>query len=305
MSGTPEHAPERRPEARRTIAETERSWWPGWIWAVPIAALLVVGWLGFRALAEGGQTVTVTFDQAPGVRKTDTKVVYRGVDVGEVKSVGLARGGQRVEVKLSIDKQAEPFLRAGTRFWLIGAHPSLQRIAELKDALTGPEIGLEPGGGAPAQTFRGLDEAPDDAPLGPQAPYRVRFDGPAGEPKPGAPVLLDGFRVGRVTSSSLHYNPGDGDLSVDAALALEPMRMGLRAAGRDARQATDAMLDKLIRHGLRAELGQSPPSWARARWTSSSSHPRDPWACRPSATTASSLPRPAPTSRPSKPRSPI
>jgi paraquat-inducible protein B len=252
-------APEHRPEPKRTAAKTRRSWWPGWIWAVPIAALLVVGWLGFRALAEGGRTVTVTFDQVPGVKKTDTKVVYRGVEIGQVKDIGLAPGGGRVELKLSIDKQAEPFLRAGTRFWLIGAHPSLDRLGELKDAITGPQIGLEPGGGAKAKTFRGLDEPPDDAPIGPQVPYRVRFDGPAGDLKPGAAVLLDGFRVGRVMSSSLHYNRGDGALSADADLMLEPMRLGLGATGPDPRAATDAMLDRLIKRGLRAELAQSPP----------------------------------------------
>jgi paraquat-inducible protein B len=253
-------APESAPGPKRTPAKTRRSWWPGWIWAVPIAALLVVGWLGFRALAEGGRTVTVSFDQAPGVRKSDTKVVYRGVDVGQVTGVRLAPGGKRVELKLAIDKQAEPFLRADTRFWLIGAHPSLDRLGELKDAITGPEIGLQPGGGAPAKTFRGLDQPPDDAPLGPQIPYRVRFDGPVGSLKPGAPVLLKGFRVGTVASASLHYNAGDGALSAQAELMLEPMRMGLGgSAGPEARAATDAMLDRLIRQGLRAELAQSPP----------------------------------------------
>jgi paraquat-inducible protein B len=259
MSHAPEQKAEHTPEPKRTTARTRSSWWPGWIWAVPIAAVLVVGWLAFRALAEGRSTVTVTFDQAPGVRKTDTKVVYRGVDVGQVKSVGLAPGGRQVEVKLAIDKQAEPLLRAGTRFWLIGANPRLENIAELKDALTGPEIGLEPGGGAAAKIFRGLDEPPDEAPVGPQAPYRVRFDGPAGALKPGAPVLFDGFRVGRVMSSSLHYNRGDGALSADADLMLEPMRLGLGATGPDSRAATDAMLDRLIKRGLRAELAQSPP----------------------------------------------
>lgn len=248
------------PRPARTTAAARRSWWPGWIWALPIAAVLVVGWLGFRALAEGGRTVTVTFDQAPGVRKTDTKVVYRGITVGEVTGVTLAAKGSRVDVKLSIDKQAEPLLRAGARFWLIGAHPSLDRLSELKDAVTGPQIGLEPGSGPPAKTFRGLEEPPEDAPLGPQVRYRVRFDGPAGTLNPGAPVRLRGFRVGRVLSSSLHYNPGDGALSAFGELALEPARMGLAAAtGANARAATDAMMDMLIKRGLRAELAQSPP----------------------------------------------
>ena len=50
----------------RTYAHARHSWWPGWIWAVPIAAVLVGGWLGVRALARGGETVTVSLTWPTG-----------------------------------------------------------------------------------------------------------------------------------------------------------------------------------------------------------------------------------------------
>ena len=31
-------------EVKRTEAAVRRTRWPGWIWAVPLAALLLVGW---------------------------------------------------------------------------------------------------------------------------------------------------------------------------------------------------------------------------------------------------------------------
>ena len=36
-------------EVKRTEAAVRRTRWPGWIWAVPLAALLLVGWWLLRA----------------------------------------------------------------------------------------------------------------------------------------------------------------------------------------------------------------------------------------------------------------
>jgi paraquat-inducible protein B len=38
--------------------------WPGLVWAVPLAALIVVGWLGLSAITERGIDVVVTFESA-------------------------------------------------------------------------------------------------------------------------------------------------------------------------------------------------------------------------------------------------
>ncbi|HUB48105.1 MAG TPA: hypothetical protein VMB73_24255 [Acetobacteraceae bacterium] len=35
--------------------------WPGWIWSVPIAAALIVGYLALQQFALRGPEVTVTF----------------------------------------------------------------------------------------------------------------------------------------------------------------------------------------------------------------------------------------------------
>ena len=45
------------------MAIARRSWWPGWIWAVPIAAVGIVLWLLLRSISSRGIDVTVTYDE--------------------------------------------------------------------------------------------------------------------------------------------------------------------------------------------------------------------------------------------------
>jgi paraquat-inducible protein B len=122
---------------------------------------------------------------------------------------------------------------------------------------------MEPGPGTPARTFEGLDEPPRDAPEGPKIPYVVHFDGDVGELEPGTPVRLKGFRVGRVTAVSLHYDPATRAFEAPVQIELEPRRIPFPASfqpsGGQWRPAVDDMLRTLIARGLRARLAQSPP----------------------------------------------
>ncbi len=73
-------------------AEEKRSRWFGWIWAVPIAALFIVGYLVLRQFNQQGPSVVVTFEGAGGVQADNTKVQYEGLDVGKVEVSQIAEG---------------------------------------------------------------------------------------------------------------------------------------------------------------------------------------------------------------------
>ncbi|MCG5075385.1 MlaD family protein [Paraburkholderia tagetis] len=250
--------------AHRTQAEVRRSAWPGWIWAVPIAALAVTGWLGIRALVHQGETVIVTFDNAYGMKADDTIVTLRGVKIGEVSSVALTPDGRRVEAKLEIDRTDKQYLRAGTQFFLRGAQVDLSDPSSMKALLAGPEIVMEPGSGKPATHFDGGDRRPALAPLhGPMVSYAVRFAGAAGELKSGADVQLRGFRVGTVTGVRLNYDARTGTLGTLVQIELDPSQLGIvgvkAPANGDWRPIVDSMLKRLVAQGLRARLAQDPP----------------------------------------------
>jgi len=248
-------------EPRRTIAIARRSWWPGWIWAVPIAAVAIVLWLLLRSISSRGIDVTVTYNDAAGMQPGDTRVMYHGLEVGRVTSVALASDDWHVLVHLDIDRQLAPKINTGTRFVLEGAHPSFSDISSLRALIAGPTIVMVPGPGSPARQFIGTEGGPRET-LAVSLPYRVEFHGAVGQLKAHAPVTLRGFTVGEVTSIGLSVDPQTGRISTPVLLALDPTRFHLTGpAPPDGnwKPVMDATLAKLIGEGLRASLTRAVP----------------------------------------------
>ena len=72
-------------------AGRRRTIWPNLVWGIPLAALIIVGYLGVRALLNRGEVVTVTFTRAAGAKAGVTKVLYQGIEAGELtKKIGRA-----------------------------------------------------------------------------------------------------------------------------------------------------------------------------------------------------------------------
>lgn len=250
--------------ARRTVpaqASTHRSWWPGWIWAVPIAALAIGAWLLFRFLTQGGTDITITFANAYGISPDDTTIQYRGMDVGKVSAVSLQKNGEGVEVKATIQDSAAKFLTNGTIFWLKGAKPSLSDLSSLGSVLSGPKIVMEPGPGKSATHFNGLARKPIlPAAHGPPVLFRVRFDGPVGNLSLGEIVKLRGFPLGEVQAIAFDYDPRTGAIQTPVTLALYPALFHIQGA--EVRKDSDALraaLERLVEEGLRAQLDRDPP----------------------------------------------
>lgn len=250
-------------QPRRTQAQVRRSAWPGWIWSVPIAAFGVAVWLGVRALVQGGETVTVTFDNAYGMKANDTDVTMLGLKVGEVSDVTLANDGKHIDATLKIDREEKKYLRSGTKFFLRGAEPDFSDLSSLKALVSGPEIVIEPGPGKPTDHFHGEDRRPALPPEhGPTVTYAVHFNGAVGGLKEGAAVELRGFHVGTVTSVHLSYNASTGTLSTPVQITLDPAELGIvgtSPANGDWRPLVDGMFKRLIAQGLRARLAPDPP----------------------------------------------
>ncbi len=248
-------------EPRRTLAIARRSWWPGWIWAVPLAAVGIVLWLLLRSISSRGIDVRVTYDDAAGMQAGDTRVMYHGLNVGTVTSVALASDDFHVIVHLDIDRQLAPKITTGTRFVLEGAHPSISDISSLRALIAGPSIVMVPGPGKPARRFIGTEGGPRET-LAVSLPYRVSFDGAVGQLELHAPVTLRGFTVGEVTSVGLSVDPQTGRISTPVLLALDPTRFHLTGpAPSDGnwQPIMDATLAKLIGEGLRATLTREVP----------------------------------------------
>ena len=243
----------------RVQAGVRHGWWPGWIWAIPIAALIVVIWLAGRALLAGGTSITIRFNDAHGMKEQNTDVVMRGAQIGHVTDIALTPDGAGVIVKASIDNEAKKFLTTGTRFWLRGANPSLSNLSSLGSLLSGPTIVLDPGPGKSARSFVGLEQEPI-APSGRPLLYEVTLGSQAGALAGGDPVTLRGFTVGEVRDVAFAYDPATGELSTPATLAIYPALFHAKGMS-TAPNATEVSgeIALLIAKGLRAQLSRNPP----------------------------------------------
>ena len=197
MSDSPAEPSPRR-DRLHTEAVERRGRWPGVVWAIPLAALLVVIYLGIQALANRGVDVVVSFKTSGGARAGDTPVVYKGVTVGHVTKIEIAKDSSDVEMTLRLEPDAAPHLREGAKFWLIGAEPSLTDLASLKAAVSGVSIGVSAGNGAPRRRFVGLDQPPAVPPDTPGSLYLLE-GGYVGSTRVGSGIYYHGLLVGRVT----------------------------------------------------------------------------------------------------------
>lgn len=141
-------------------AVERRSRWPGWIWAVPIAALSIVAYLAVKQVAQSGPSVTVSFATAGGVTPDNTKVQYQGLVVGQVDSVRLSKDLSHVNVILNLNADMTGHLGPGTRFWIAGQSPNLGNLSSLKAVITGPFIGIDPRPGKKQDRYEGLSQPP-------------------------------------------------------------------------------------------------------------------------------------------------
>ena len=144
----------------RTEAIIHRGRWPGLIWALPIAALLIAAWLLLRALTHPGISVILDTPTAQGVRTGDTHVTYNGLEIGSVSKIALAPDGHHIRLTLTIEGSKKGLFRDSTKIWIVGANPSFTNIASLRAAVAGPNIGVQPGAGQPRRHFAAILDAP-------------------------------------------------------------------------------------------------------------------------------------------------
>jgi len=179
-----------------------------WVWAVPVVALLIAGWLGYRSLSERGPIISISFQAADGVEPDRTTVRYKDVVIGRVEKIGLSPDHSRAVVTARMTREAEPLLRADTTFWVVRPRIGLSGISGLNTVLSGPFIGMLPGKGkAGADTFTGVETPPPKEGLVSGQTYTLIADR-LSEVSDGSPVYFHGVQVGEITGHELSDRDG-------------------------------------------------------------------------------------------------
>jgi paraquat-inducible protein B len=183
------------PRARQVLSR-----WPGVVWAVPMAALIIIAYLGIRALADPGVSAVIVLKTAAGAAPGDTKVIYRGLQVGRVTRITLDKDGHSVDVGVRLDGRVKSALLDTTEFWLEGATFSLTDPASLRAAVSGVTIEMASGvGGRPTRRFVGLSDRPAVMPDAKGTTYWLQADN-LGALRSGSNVMYRGMEVGKIVA---------------------------------------------------------------------------------------------------------
>ena len=117
------------------------------IWILPLIALVIGGWLGWRAYNDAGILIEVTFPSGEGLQAGKTEVIYKGMSVGKVVELELDESGSRqgVRATLEMSKSSETHLRSNTQFWLVKPKVSLAGISGIETLMSGNYIAVTQG----------------------------------------------------------------------------------------------------------------------------------------------------------------
>jgi paraquat-inducible protein B len=172
------------------------------VWLIPLVAGAIAIWLGYTTLSEQGPTVTINFESAEGLEAETTRVKYKEVDVGLVEEVELSDDLSHIVVTARIDRNLEDHITEGTRFWIVRPRIGASGVSGLGTLLSGAFIEMDPGEGAPTDTFSGLEEPPPISSDVPGTKYVLQAES-LGWVERGSPIYFRDIQVGQVLSYQL------------------------------------------------------------------------------------------------------
>jgi paraquat-inducible protein B len=157
---TEDKSKENLPDVEKAIVTRKKGISP--IWILPLVAALIGAWLIYKGIVEAPIKVVINFSTAEGITAGKTKVLYKGMKAGVVKSVQISPDLKSVDVVVDFDQSAENLLRSNSEFWLVKPRVSLEGITGLGTLIAGDHIAMRPGDGdgKPARKFKALAEPP-------------------------------------------------------------------------------------------------------------------------------------------------
>ena len=191
-------------EDPRAVARKPGVRWLQPIWIIPIVAALVGAWLLVQHVLETGPIITIRFRSAEGLEAHKTRIKYKDVDIGIVKSIELDEEKKGVVVFAQMTRQASSgLLVEDTRFWVVRPRISGGHVSGLGTLLAGSHIGVDPGKSQNERRhFTGLETAQivtSDVP----GRYFVLGSEELGSVDVGSPVYFRGVTAGQVVSTEV------------------------------------------------------------------------------------------------------
>ncbi len=191
---------------------------PSPVWILPVLALIIGGWLLYKAVRDAAIPITVHFENAEGVVPGKTRVVYKGIPVGIVRKINIDSDVKSVSLTIEINSKAKHGLVKDTLFWLVKPEISAGRIKGLETLFSGTYIGMRPGSSnVTCVEFYGLMEPPSVPADAPGLHIKLKADS-LGSLQKGSRIYFKSISIGSVQDYILER---DGTVFISAYIKPE------------------------------------------------------------------------------------
>ena len=174
------------------------------VWLIPAVAAAVGLWIGVKTYLDQGPVITISFKSADGIEAGKTRIRYKEVELGKVKTVVLAADRGSVLVTAELSPQAGTAFKADdTRFWVVRPRFAGGNVSGLGTLLSGSYIAVDPGQAEAAREhFVGLEKPPIVTADVPGRNFKLSADD-MGSIEVGSPLFYRRVPVGQVVSVDL------------------------------------------------------------------------------------------------------
>jgi hypothetical protein len=190
------------PTLPRASVETRGG--PSWSRLLPALALALALALLWKSWQSRGPALLLHTADGHGLAAGD-RLQHRGIDVGRVEFVRLARRGEGIAVGVRLERSAADLACEGSRFWVVRPVVGLEGASGLETLFGGPYLAVDPGppGGAERHDFAMLEEPPLFELEGAGALEVVLTAAERGGLARGAPLTYRDVQIGTVVSVGL------------------------------------------------------------------------------------------------------
>lgn len=188
----------------KKISRLKSSWY---VWIFPFFALLLCAWLLISHMRDQGPRLEISFEDGSSLQPEKTRVKFRGVTIGVVKSVVISEDGKKVVAHTQLNKSAEHFAVKGSRFWVVTPQVTFQGISGLETLVEGSYIAVQPGKPDDEEQleFEGKVGSESTDPLEDTVNYAIEAKN-VESINAGDSVTFRGLKIGTVTKVELAKN---------------------------------------------------------------------------------------------------
>ncbi|CAM3958405.1 MlaD family protein [Vibrio neonatus] len=177
------------------------------LWALPIIALLLGGWLMYKSISESGQHIRIHFSNAQGLIAGRTTLRFQGLEVGMVRKLELAPNLDGIYVDAELYPNAKQLLGEDTKFWLVKPTASLSGVSGLDALVSGNYIAIQSattGFNKVPLSYNALPKAPQDLHSGNIEGLRLTLRSKdLGSVNVGSKILFRKIPIGEIYSFNL------------------------------------------------------------------------------------------------------